>query len=387
MNLKQAARRLGIHYQTAYRYVRSGQLASVRVGRGYSISEAAVETFLARHEALHDVHPGAASEPSDRGGNEAIDDAMAALDATIIDARGVRDVVAEALSLAIGDLAVVRSVGKRADDAPIAVHHRDARQRALATTLVENHRDDDLMFYERSALSSGETVNLHHVAREVSIAATPPRLLQHLDQTAGHSVLCVPAMWEDEVVALLTLKRDRPGRPYGEDEVAMAEQLAAVVAAASHRAEATLDGWRRREELMDAIATHGVEAVESHHETAGDGTAVVSDASGQIVWADESVETLAGIPSSSLVGRMLDELPLVEERPLIDRLRRGALMYADCARTVVTRTNTVKQVMTHFGAVRAENGELIALVMVAHELAQPTVPQSHGSRTPSSAPA
>ena len=38
MNLKTAALRLGVHYQTAYRWVRSGQLVAVKVGAGYEIS-------------------------------------------------------------------------------------------------------------------------------------------------------------------------------------------------------------------------------------------------------------------------------------------------------------------------------------------------------------
>ena len=38
VNLKTAALRLGVHYQTAYRWVRSGQLVAVKVGAGYEIS-------------------------------------------------------------------------------------------------------------------------------------------------------------------------------------------------------------------------------------------------------------------------------------------------------------------------------------------------------------
>ena len=48
MNLKTAARRIGVHYQTAYRWVRSGELVAVKVGAGYEISEAALERFQAR---------------------------------------------------------------------------------------------------------------------------------------------------------------------------------------------------------------------------------------------------------------------------------------------------------------------------------------------------
>ena len=47
MNLKEAAARLGVHYQTAYRWVRSGDLAAVRVGARYEVSDAAIHQFVA----------------------------------------------------------------------------------------------------------------------------------------------------------------------------------------------------------------------------------------------------------------------------------------------------------------------------------------------------
>ncbi len=40
-----AADRLGVHYQTAYRWVRSGSLRAVKIGATYDISEAEVERF------------------------------------------------------------------------------------------------------------------------------------------------------------------------------------------------------------------------------------------------------------------------------------------------------------------------------------------------------
>ena len=52
MNLKQAAQYLGVHYQTAYKLVRSGRLAAVCVGARYEISEAAIERYLAERQAM-----------------------------------------------------------------------------------------------------------------------------------------------------------------------------------------------------------------------------------------------------------------------------------------------------------------------------------------------
>ena len=52
MNLKEAARRLGVHYQTAYRWVRSGDLVAVRIGSRYEVSDAAIERLRAQRRAL-----------------------------------------------------------------------------------------------------------------------------------------------------------------------------------------------------------------------------------------------------------------------------------------------------------------------------------------------
>lgn len=51
MNLKQAAARLGVHYQTAYKWVRSGELSALRIGGRYEVSDAAITRFLANHRA------------------------------------------------------------------------------------------------------------------------------------------------------------------------------------------------------------------------------------------------------------------------------------------------------------------------------------------------
>ena len=66
MNLKTAARRLGVHYQTAYRWVRTGQLVAVKVGAGYEISDAALERFQAQRAALERIPDRRAAHHTDR---------------------------------------------------------------------------------------------------------------------------------------------------------------------------------------------------------------------------------------------------------------------------------------------------------------------------------
>jgi MerR family transcriptional regulator, light-induced transcriptional regulator len=58
LNLKQAAQRLGVHYMTAYRYVRQGKLAATTDGACWRVSEAAVELFLAEGPGRPPGAPG-----------------------------------------------------------------------------------------------------------------------------------------------------------------------------------------------------------------------------------------------------------------------------------------------------------------------------------------
>ena len=46
MDLQTAAERLGVHYQTAYRWVRDGSLAALKVGNSYEVSDHEVARFL-----------------------------------------------------------------------------------------------------------------------------------------------------------------------------------------------------------------------------------------------------------------------------------------------------------------------------------------------------
>src|SRR5579863_2517982 len=48
MDLREAAGELGVHYQTAYAWVRQGVLPARKVGRGYEISETDTRALAAR---------------------------------------------------------------------------------------------------------------------------------------------------------------------------------------------------------------------------------------------------------------------------------------------------------------------------------------------------
>src|ERR1017187_7034432 len=50
MQLREAADALGVHYQTAYGWVRQGLLPARKVGRGYEVSDGDVRALAARRD-------------------------------------------------------------------------------------------------------------------------------------------------------------------------------------------------------------------------------------------------------------------------------------------------------------------------------------------------
>jgi len=54
MDLREAAEALGVHYQTAYAWVREGTLPARKVGRGYEVSNADVQALAARRRQGHE---------------------------------------------------------------------------------------------------------------------------------------------------------------------------------------------------------------------------------------------------------------------------------------------------------------------------------------------
>jgi len=71
MNLKAAAHELGVHYQTAYKWVRSGALTAVRIGGRYEISEAAIQQFEEQVKRNRTFSAGLTEARLDRIGVEA----------------------------------------------------------------------------------------------------------------------------------------------------------------------------------------------------------------------------------------------------------------------------------------------------------------------------
>jgi len=381
VNLKQAARRLGVHYQTAYRWVRAGDLAAVRVGNGYEISESAIEQLLAESAAIRrePVEPSrSAAEPLVTGDAvlRATEDAYAAM---ALSPTGVFEVVAHGLAEVLGDLVVIRVLGDDASLTPRAVRALDGGRLGIACTELETFTRSVSEPHERAAISTRKPVLVRHVPQDQLRANTPPELVQYLDEARPQSMLCVPAVHDSVVRAVITLTRDFPSRPYTLEDATLVSKCAAYVGAAVVRASATQVAWRRRQEMMSLVAELGgePEAVPCAEAVAPKGTAaeLICSTDGRIVCANETAGELGAIAVDKLIGMSLYELPVDDEqsveRALLSRMCVGELTFADADRTVLADDGTVLRLSVHRGIVRNEAAEPTALVVVANPIPEP----------------
>ena len=132
LTLQQAADELGVHYMTAYRYVRLGQLDARKVGGGWQVTAAALEAFRADRRS---AAPGRRRQApwSDRlearlmAGDAA--GAWGVVEASMAAGTDVADVYLQVLAPAL------RSIGSRweAGEIDIAIEHRAS---GIASRLV-----------------------------------------------------------------------------------------------------------------------------------------------------------------------------------------------------------------------------------------------------------
>ena len=191
MNLKQAAQELGVHYQTAYKWVRSGDLVAVRIGTRYQVSEAAIARFRATRAAMGNDSvrlpaPDSVGSVSElRAGLETL------AQRPYLDLDHSLNHVARRLAKTTGDMCLVALIGEaskriestvgfEADPMTIPVL-------SMVPVLVSRTRLVDDAPLLRAVLDQG-TLRVSHVAQDVLRDAVPPEFHQYLDDWRVFSV-------------------------------------------------------------------------------------------------------------------------------------------------------------------------------------------------------
>lgn len=280
MNLKTAAKRLGVHYQTAYRYVRSGQLVAVRVGTGYEVSDAAVDMLAARlaaREALPEKAP--MLNDAERLSFEAELEILVA--ECTLSAHPVFDFVTRELATVVGEMSVVYLLGAGGVTLhPVAAYDCDPRRRALRDAL---HVTSDVTVADFGGLEqilAGRTVNVHHFDLDAAVRSLPARFREHADQLVIQSFVIAPVVAHSgQPLGILMVGRHLGGAPFTDEIVTWVEAAAQRVAAATEHVERFCAGWMAREEDVAAFT----KVVRDAASPAGAGSRDLSELLGTVV--------------------------------------------------------------------------------------------------------
>ena len=232
MNLKEAASRLGLHDQAAYRHVRSGRLVAVKLANGYEISEDALARFVADDRAWQrTVRPdGRLRRRHTDDPDRVAEDLAAVLPGPGADPRPGLVLVARTLAAALGDSVVITIDGLD----PVHDHADPAHFLLLAGPAAELH-----------ARVGGHVIAL---ARRDGVQRVPllqqrdvPRLAGRgardvLDVIGVHSMVVAPiprsGPGAPSMIGTILCSRDRAGRPYTADDERGVQRYAALAALA-----------------------------------------------------------------------------------------------------------------------------------------------------------
>lgn len=299
MNLKTAARRLGIHYQSAYKLVRSGRLAAIRVGGAYDISEEALARFEATRAAL--VRMPGTHPPADAadGRDAVLRDVRRALAATTLSARGTLETAVRVLAGELGDLAVIRLLRPGRVLMPAAFHHRDPRAWSVAAALLEAAPFEVGEGMSGRVAASGAPLLVPHVPQDRARADLPPDLVGYLDTVGVYSAAIAPVTAAGSTIGTLALSRDYPGHPYNRSDLALVEQVAAACGEAVERSDRFHRAWCRRAELREAAGLLGDAGRAARSGTAilraGPFAEILADPDGRVVAANEAAHGPAAV--------------------------------------------------------------------------------------------
>ena len=380
MNLKTAARRLGVHYQTAYRWVRSGQLLAVKVGSGYEISEWALERFEAQRAATERVPEATAVSASPQLVITTAASTLRTLDRMIdevtVDAIAVANRAAHLLAEVLGDTVIVYERTATSELEVVHVAHRDPEAEVLATTLARDPRTVNSFVYR--TFRAGKSVFVPQVPQRELRRCLDPELHEYLDALGCYSLISVPIGTDGALLAT----RDVPGRPYTQEDVAFMESIAARVLLGRVRAErgAYARDTRRRvvraltaaanadgtppdaaflEELLGTALDHDPQAVVAVLDL-GLRHLVCTKAYSELLGEDR--RTVLCTPLSLYVreGTALDDL--------LDPLRSGELDYRG---RIIELAGGRGRAELHVAMLRTPDATPWGFVVVAHAAAEP----------------
>lgn len=261
MNLKEAAHELGVHYQTAYKWVRSGELPAVRLGSRYEVAPAAIDHFLASRRTVAGADAAAAREArrtSDLHPEDMLEELEAMLDEPMMTVASVTGFAARRGAEVLGDMCFVIIRDENGVVQSAAIEHPWADRAAFGTAtlgiiggrLVPEHQD------LRDAIQRGQTVRLEHLDPSEMLALYRGELSQYLQQYPICSFVAAPILAGDDVIGVVAFTRDDGEHPYTVEDEQLAARMGRRVGRLVRNADATAAAWALRDELAHTVREH-----------------------------------------------------------------------------------------------------------------------------------
>lgn len=396
MNLKEASTRLGVHYQTAYKWVRSGQLSALRVGGRYEISEAAITRFVVnRHSVTAEPK---AHERSARSDDLTSEDLLEALEAMALDpvvsVSSAVTFAAEQGAHVLGDLCLVVVMNRdRLHVDYFAIGHPEPDRAAFVSAVIGVLGNPPILGRSPASMPffNGETVRVAHVPQDHLRAALIPELRQYLAQYSIHSLISAPIMSTGSPVGFIAFSRDTPTAPYTPDDEQYAARVGERIGALVQTAREIALAWRIRRELADDLHTH-VDQAAGRQEPTGENMrrlleahpdaaalpVVMLDAACRFIAANERFETLSGYTSEAIAGKDIATVAHFTDTPSdddsYDRLVSGELDYHDIHRSDILANGKRARYAAHRVAIRNPDASLYCILTVCRVLHTPTEP-------------
>ena len=314
MNLKTAARKLGVHYQTVYRLVRTGELPATKIGVSYDVSDAALDVFRSRQARLAS---GARTAPEIESPIVAsgvdVSDAFARdLDRLVTDCPSTVQPLliraAQGLAEDTGSCCVICLLG---DDGhtlrAVAWWHPSVHALAVWSRLFTAFP----MTAEQ--LPGGGLPDTTHAVDHLSqvwVHRTVPSESRYLlDTLAAHGLLLATIRHGDDApLGVLGIIRDQPGRVFSEHEHDVCRHVADIVGAAIVRAdEFDAAVSLRRRAIKDLTAALAVPM--SDEALQREVTRIVHRVGGSVALVDEQGLVVAASPEfARRLGCRVDDL-------------------------------------------------------------------------------
>jgi excisionase family DNA binding protein len=386
MNLKEAAAELGVHYQTAYKWVRSGVLPAVRIGARYEISQQGLEVFTVRRRRLA-ATPQVIDELAGVAPSLSVDDLIEEAEAMTLDPLlSTQAIVAYAArrgSEVFGELCIASLETSAGETVTVVDHPRPDWITFVLSALELAPQDPDDLLPILKVVRQGQPVRITHVPLDVLATRIRPERRQFLEQYPVCTVLAVPVRRGDRHYGHLILTRSSPDRVYLPEAeraaVTFGNRLADLVTTA-HEIQGA---WELRQAVADALAEWARRAAPPLTDdvaqavldtVAGDSRygVCILDPAGRLVALNPAFAAGSDPAHPSPLGSSYLDLVAPEfageERARFERLVSGAFDYDDFKAVSPYVSGRVGFYGFHRCAVRRSGADLVGVVSVARAL-------------------